>query len=71
MALEALGARFSIDKGYIKGKVDGYLKGCKITFPLVSVGATANTIMAAVLARGTTEIVNAAKEPEIIDFVSA
>ena len=68
MALEALGARFSIDKGYIKGKVDGSLKGCKITFPLVSVGATANTIMAAVLARGTTELVNAAKEPEIIDL---
>lgn len=68
MALEALGARFSIDKGYIKGKVDGSLKGCKITFPFVSVGATANTIMAAVLARGTTELVNAAKEPEIIDL---
>ena len=49
MALEALGARFSIEKGYIKGRVAGSLKGCKVSFPFVSVGATANTIMAAVL----------------------
>jgi len=68
MALEALGARFSIDKGYVKGTVAGSLKGCKIRFPFVSVGATANTIMAAVLAKGTTELVNAAREPEIIDL---
>ncbi len=68
MALEALGARFSIDKGYVKGMVAGSLKGCKIKFPFVSVGATANTIMAAVLAKGTTELVNAAREPEIIDL---
>ena len=68
MALEALGARFSIENGYVKGKVAGSLKGCKIKFPFESVGATANTIMAAVLAKGTTELVNAAKEPEIIDL---
>ena len=68
MALEALGARFSIEKGYIIGRVAGSLKGCKVSFPFVSVGATANTIMAAVLAKGTTELVNAAKEPEIIDL---
>ncbi len=68
MALEALGARFSMENGYVKGKVTGSLKGCKIVFPFKSVGATANTIMAAVLAKGTTELVNVAKEPEIIDL---
>ena len=68
MALEALGASFSIENGYVKGKVAGSLKGCRIKFPFESVGATANTIMAAVLAKGTTELVNAAREPEIIDL---
>ena len=68
MALEALGARFSIENGYVKGKVDNSLKGCKIDFPFKSVGATANTIMAAVLAKGTTKLLNVAREPEIIDL---
>ena len=68
MALEALGARFSIENGYVKGKVSSSLKGCKIEFPFQSVGATANTIMAAVLAKGTTELLNVAREPEIIDL---
>ena len=68
MALEALGASFSIENGYVKGKVASSLKGCKIKFPFESVGATANTIMAAVLAKGTTELVNVAREPEIIDL---
>ncbi len=68
MALEALGAKFSIENGYVKGKVNSSLKGCKIKFPFESVGATANTIMAAVLAKGTTELVNVAREPEIIDL---
>ncbi len=68
MALEALGASFSIENGYVKGKVATSLKGCKIKFPFESVGATANTIMAAVLAKGTTELVNVAREPEIIDL---
>ncbi len=68
MALEALGASFSIENGYVKGKVANSLKGCKIKFPFESVGATANTIMAAVLAKGTTELVNVAREPEIIDL---
>ncbi len=66
--LEALGAKFSIDNGYIKGSVDGKLKGALIDFPSKSVGATANIIMASVLAKGTTEIKNAAQEPEIIDL---
>ena len=68
MALEALGASFSIENGYVKGKVTSSLKGCKIKFPFESVGATANTIMASVLAKGTTELVNVAREPEIIDL---
>ena len=68
MALEALGASFSIENGYVKGSVANSLKGCKIKFPFQSVGATANTIMAAVLAKGTSELVNVAKEPEIIDL---
>jgi UDP-N-acetylglucosamine 1-carboxyvinyltransferase len=68
MALEALGATFSIENGYVKGKVASSLKGCKIKFPFESVGATANTIMAAVLAKGTTELVNVAREPEITDL---
>ncbi len=67
-ALEALGASFSIDNGYIKGLVQGKLKGARIEFPFKSVGATANVIMAAVLAKGSTEIFNAAQEPEIIDL---
>ena len=68
MALEALGAHFSMANGYVKGTVRGSLKGCKIKFPFKSVGATANTIMAAVLAKGTTELLNVAREPEIIDL---
>ena len=68
MALEALGASFSIENGYVKGKVASSLKGCKIKFPFESVGATANAIMGAVLAKGTTELVNVAREPEIIDL---
>ncbi len=68
MALEALGARFSIENGYVKGKVGSCLKGCKIEFPIKSVGATANAIMAAVLAKGSTKLLNVAKEPEIIDL---
>ena len=68
MALEALGARFTIENGYVKGSVAGSLKGCKFKFPFISVGATANTIMAAVLADGTTELINVAREPEIIDL---
>ncbi len=66
--LEALGAGFSIDNGYIRGFVHGKLRGAKIEFPSKSVGATANVIMAAVLANGTTEITNVAQEPEIVDL---
>jgi UDP-N-acetylglucosamine 1-carboxyvinyltransferase len=68
-ALEALGAEIEIAAGYVKARApDGGLKGGTIRFPSVSVGATENALMAAVLAIGTTVIENAAREPEITDL---
>ncbi|MEM8697128.1 MAG: UDP-N-acetylglucosamine 1-carboxyvinyltransferase [Pseudomonadota bacterium] len=68
-ALEALGAEIELAAGYVKAKApDGGLKGGTISFPLVSVGATENALMAAVLAQGETVIENAAREPEIVDL---
>jgi len=67
-SLEKLGAKIFIEKGYIHAEALNGLKGNKIIFPKVSVGATINVLMAAVLAKGTTEIYNAAKEPEIEDL---
>jgi UDP-N-acetylglucosamine 1-carboxyvinyltransferase len=68
-ALEALGAELEITAGYVKARApDGGLKGGTIRFPFVSVGATENALMAAVLAEGTTVIENAAREPEITDL---
>ena len=72
MVMEKLGAKITIEHGYIKATCDK-LVGCEISFPKVSVGATANCLMAAVLAEGTTTIRNAAVEPEIgslIDFLN-
>ena len=66
--LEKLGANIKLKDGYIKAQVSGRLKGAEIEFPFASVGATENILMAAVLAKGTTVIKNAAKEPEIIDL---
>ena len=66
--LEKLGANIKLKDGYIKAQVSGRLKGAEIEFPFASVGATENILMAAVLAKGTTIIKNAAKEPEIIDL---
>ena len=68
MALEALGANVSIENGYVNAEVDGRLQGAEIVFPSRSVGATANTIMAAVLAKGGSKLVNVAQEPEIVDL---
>jgi UDP-N-acetylglucosamine 1-carboxyvinyltransferase len=69
-ALEALGAELEIAAGYVKAKAPpGGLRGGTIRFPFVSVGATENALMAAVLAKGTTVIENAAREPEITDLV--
>ncbi|TVV73857.1 UDP-N-acetylglucosamine 1-carboxyvinyltransferase [Sphingomonas solaris] len=68
-ALEALGARIEVAAGYVRAIApDGGLKGGRIVFPVVSVGATENALMAAVLARGETIIDNAAREPEIADL---
>ena len=69
-AMEALGAEMDLRDGYVHARAPaGGLRGAVIDFPFVSVGATENALMAAVLARGTTEIRNAAREPEIVDLV--
>ena len=65
-ALEQLGAEIEITAGYIEAR--GRLRGARIIFPQVSVGATENLLMAACLAEGETELVNAAREPEIGDL---
>ena len=69
-ALEQMGARISLDGGYIGAEVSGRLKGARVVFPQISVGATENLLMAACLAEGTTELVNAAREPEIGDLAT-
>ena len=66
--LEQLGAEIRLDGGYIEARTGGRLRGTSIVFPFVSVGATENLLMAAVLADGQTELVNAAREPEIEDL---
>jgi len=68
-ALEALGAEIDLAHGYVKVTAPpGGLTGGHIDFPIVSVGATENALMAAVLAKGETIIENAAREPEITDL---
>ncbi|GGO61620.1 UDP-N-acetylglucosamine 1-carboxyvinyltransferase [Roseovarius pacificus] len=67
-ALEAMGAELDLKDGYVHAKAPGGLKGGIVDFPLVSVGATENALMAATLAKGTTVLKNAAREPEIVDL---
>jgi UDP-N-acetylglucosamine 1-carboxyvinyltransferase len=68
-ALEAIGAEIELAAGYVKATAPGgRLAGGRYAFPVVSVGATENVVMAAVTARGTTILDNAAREPEIIDL---
>ena len=67
-ALEALGATIDLHEGYVYAQAPRGLKGTEIDFPFVSVGATEHTLLAAVLAEGTTVLRNAAHEPEIIDL---
>jgi len=68
-ALEALGARLEISAGYVRAIAPGgRLPGGHVNFPIVSVGATENAVMAAVTASGRTTIENAAREPEIVDL---
>ncbi len=66
--LEQMGAVFDLEGGYMHAKAPQGLRGARIIFPQVSVGATENLLMAACLAEGTTELVNAAREPEIGDL---
>lgn len=68
-ALEALGAEIEVAAGYVTARAPkGGLSGGDFAFPVVSVGATENAIMAAVLARGVSVLRNAAREPEIVDL---
>jgi len=67
-ALEKMGANFHLEHGVLIGETDG-LKGVEVNLPYASVGATENTLLAAVLADGKTVIENAAREPEIVDIV--
>jgi len=65
--LKALGAEIEIDRGYVVAKARKGLRGARIVFPKVSVGATHNVLLAAALAKGETVIENAAREPEVGD----
>jgi len=67
-ALEAMGADIKLEEGYVVALAKGGLKGAEVTFPFISVGATEHAILAAVLAKGTTVLNNAAREPEIKDL---
>jgi len=67
-ALEQMGANIEIFQGYIKATALQGLKGAKIVFDKITVGGTENIVMAASLAKGVTTIINAAKEPEIVQL---
>ncbi len=68
-AFEAMGAELDLRDGYVHAKAPGgRLRGAVVEFPFVSVGATENALLAATLAKGTTVLKNAAREPEIVDL---
>ncbi|MBV9571859.1 MAG: UDP-N-acetylglucosamine 1-carboxyvinyltransferase [Alphaproteobacteria bacterium] len=67
-AMQVLGAEIVLEEGYVIAQAPSGLKGASIEFPFVSVGATENALMAAALANGETTLVNAAREPEIMDL---
>jgi len=67
-ALEAMGAHIEIKGGYVRAEAPNGLHGAKIIFDKITVGGTENIVMAAALAHGTTTIVNAAKEPEVVQL---
>ncbi len=69
--LRALGAAIDLDQGYILAQAPDGLRGGRFRFEPSSVGATANVLMAAVLARGTTELLNCAVEPEVTVLAEA
>ena len=66
-ALQSLGAEIDVDAGYVIARAPDGLHGGEIVFPKVTVGGTHTALMAASLARGTTVIENAAREPEVVD----
>ena len=68
--MEALGAKIELRQGYIHAQAPQGLRGAEFIFPKVSVGATENLLMAASLAEGETVLVNAAREPEIVDLAA-
>ncbi len=68
--LEQMGAAIKLDGGYIVAEAPRGLRGTQIVFPFASVGATENLLMAATLADGRTELINAAREPEIGDLAA-
>lgn len=67
-AMQSLGARIRIGGGYIIAEAKGGLKGADIFFDKITVTGSENVIMAAALAHGTTRIINAAKEPEVVQL---
>ena len=67
-SMQSLGAIIELADGYIQARAPRGLTGGRILFPFVSVGATENAMMAACLAAGTTKLINAAREPEIVDL---
>ena len=69
-ALSKLGVKYKIDQGYVIANAPKGLKGNKIHFPKISVGATENLVIAASLAKGITILSNCAIEPEIKDLVN-
>ena len=69
-AMQGLGAVVELADGYIQARAPGGLSGGRVVFPMVSVGATENALMAAALAKGPCELVNVAREPEIIDLAN-
>ena len=69
-ALSKLGVKYKINQGYVIARAPRGLKGAKIRFPKISVGATENLIIAASLAKGTSILSNCAIEPEIKDLVN-
>ncbi|MCL7409760.1 UDP-N-acetylglucosamine 1-carboxyvinyltransferase [Marivivens donghaensis] len=69
-AFEAMGATIDLKDGYLHATTQGGLKGGVVKLRFASVGATENVLMAATLAKGTTIIENAAREPEIVDLAT-
>ena len=67
-ALEAMGAKIEIKGGYVRAEAPDGLHGAKIIFDKITVGGTENVLMAAAMAHGKTEIINAAREPEIVQL---